>query len=132
MHDRKSFGGFSYVTERLRLLTLLKRMVTMFSSPDAPGDKLRNAKYLTDETILWIVYLASNVRRPLLVEGPPGCGKTELAYPVAKAADTHGFSFASWAASRKRNGTFRACARRQVTPVAHLVSGCTTSDESPN
>ena len=28
------------------------------------------------------------MRKPLLVEGPPGCGKTELAYAVAVAANT--------------------------------------------
>jgi MoxR-like ATPase len=61
----------------------------MFSSPNSLGDKLRNAKYLTDETILWIIYLAAKMRRPILIEGPPGCGKTELAYAVAKAANTH-------------------------------------------
>ena len=29
---------------------------------------------------LEVVYLAARMRKPLLVEGPPGCGKTELAY----------------------------------------------------
>jgi len=35
-----------------------------------------------------VVYLAARMRKPLLVEGPPGCGKTELAYAVAAAANT--------------------------------------------
>jgi MoxR-like ATPase len=37
---------------------------------------------------LEVVYLAARIRKPLLVEGPPGCGKTELAYAVAAAANT--------------------------------------------
>jgi MoxR-like ATPase len=29
------------------------------------------------------VYLAASMYKPLLLEGPPGCGKTELVYAVA-------------------------------------------------
>jgi MoxR-like ATPase len=41
-----------------------------------------------DEVTLNIVFLASQMRKPVLIEGPPGCGKTEIAYAVAEAADT--------------------------------------------
>ncbi len=60
----------------------------MFSSPEELSDRLRSGRYLIDDTTLLIIYLAAKIRRPLLIEGPPGCGKTELAYAVAAAADT--------------------------------------------
>jgi MoxR-like ATPase len=49
---------------------------------------LRDAQYVIDRITLQVVYLATKMRKPLLVEGPPGCGKTELAYAVAAAAGT--------------------------------------------
>jgi MoxR-like ATPase len=61
----------------------------MFSSPRDLADKLLASKYVLDETILPAIYLAAKMRRPLLIEGPPGSGKTELAYAVAKSAETH-------------------------------------------
>ena len=60
----------------------------MFSSAGELAKGLRDAQYVVDPITLEIVYLAARMRKPLLVEGPPGCGKTELAYAVAAAANT--------------------------------------------
>jgi MoxR-like ATPase len=58
----------------------------MFSSVDELAHKLRAARYIIDPVMLSVVYLAARMQKPLLIEGPPGCGKTELAYAVAEAA----------------------------------------------
>lgn len=60
----------------------------MFSSADELANQLRAARYIIDPVTLEVIYLAARMRKPLLVEGPPGCGKTELAYAVATAAHT--------------------------------------------
>ena len=60
----------------------------MFASLEKLAQGLRNVGYVIDAVTLQVVYLAARMQKPLLVEGPPGCGKTELAYAVAAAADT--------------------------------------------
>lgn len=59
----------------------------MFSSAAELSEKLRAARYIIDPVTLSVVYLAARMQKPLLIEGPPGCGKTELAYAVAAAAN---------------------------------------------
>jgi MoxR-like ATPase len=58
----------------------------VFASAEKLADGLRDAQYVVDRVTLQVVYLAAKMQKPLLVEGPPGCGKTELAYAVAAAA----------------------------------------------
>jgi MoxR-like ATPase len=61
--------------------------VTHFSGPVAAAlDGLRGAGYLADTTTGTVVHLAAELGKPVLVEGPAGTGKTQLAKSVAQAA----------------------------------------------
>jgi MoxR-like ATPase len=54
-------------------------------SIDELRESLAARRYLVDEGLATVVYLALRIRRPLLVEGEPGVGKTELAKALAAA-----------------------------------------------
>src|SRR6185369_4543968 len=54
-----------------------------FASVDATAAALREVDYLSDSSIAGVVFLADRLGKPILVEGPAGVGKTELAKAVA-------------------------------------------------
>lgn len=56
-----------------------------FSSIDDVRDRLAEQNYICDNNIATVVYLATKLGKPVLVEGPAGVGKTELAKVVASA-----------------------------------------------
>jgi MoxR-like ATPase len=60
-------------------------VTTWFESADDAATRLRTAGYLTDDATALTAYLAGALEKPLLVEGPAGVGKTELAKAVARA-----------------------------------------------
>ena len=49
--------------------------------------KLDEAKYIYDETLATVLYVALQLGRPLLIEGAAGVGKTEIAKVMASALD---------------------------------------------
>jgi MoxR-like ATPase len=53
------------------------------TGPAEVAAALRSAGYLPDERIAQVVYLAERLDKPVLVEGPAGVGKTELAKALA-------------------------------------------------
>ncbi|MDE3103844.1 MAG: MoxR family ATPase [Acidobacteriota bacterium] len=61
----------------------------MFESMHALSTGLNSAGYFINPVMTQVVFLATRLQKPLLLEGPAGSGKTQLALSVAKAGRTH-------------------------------------------
>src|SRR5215213_10030283 len=59
--------------------------MTWFDSAAEAGKRLAGAGYLADQATATTTYLAGALEKPLLVEGPAGVGKTELAKAISRA-----------------------------------------------
>jgi MoxR-like ATPase len=58
----------------------------MFTSVEDASERLTRAGYLPSREIATAVFLADGLEKPILVEGPAGVGKTELARAFAQAS----------------------------------------------
>ena len=57
----------------------------VFTTPGEVVERLAAVRYLADTATATTVYLAAVLEKPLLIEGPAGVGKTQLAKAVAEA-----------------------------------------------
>ena len=59
-----------------------------FETVPSVRDSLKRVDYLADDGIAGVVYLADRLGKPILVEGPAGVGKTQLAKSVAEMTNS--------------------------------------------
>ena len=69
-------------------MTTAETQPARFESIPAIREALRGVDYLADEGMAGVVFLADRLGKPILVEGPAGVGKTELAKSVARMTNS--------------------------------------------
>ena len=62
-------------------------MAADLATVESTRDSLAAVGYLADESAALVSFLAAKLGKPVLVEGPAGVGKTELAKALSRATD---------------------------------------------
>ena len=98
-------------------------MTSEFTSVPDVHDRLEQAGYLPDQSIETVVYLAERLRKPILVEGPAGVGKTELAKAVAEARKAELIRLQCYEGLDEAKALYEWNYKKQLLRITHARGG---------
>ena len=106
-----------------------------FDSVDDVRARLADVGYLSDESIAGVVHLADRLAKPILVEGPAGTGKTQLAKSVAEITGSRLIRLQCYEGLDESKALYEWNYRKQLLRIqAGQVSGeglALAADEAP-
>ena len=78
--------------------------------------KLEDHNYISNDQIDTTLFLAFALKKPILIEGPPGTGKTELAKTIADSFDRDFYRIQCYG----RNYLRTSCRRMELSETTTL------------
>lgn len=93
-----------------------------FRSVDDTDARLSAAGYLSDPAISTVVFLATRLHKPVLVEGPAGVGKTELAKAIARATEAELVRLQCYEGLDEAKALYEWNYKRQLLRITHARS----------
>ncbi|GGI06863.1 AAA family ATPase [Egicoccus halophilus] len=93
-------------------------------------ERLSAVGYLPDASIETVTYLAERLHKPVLVEGPAGVGKTELAKAVAAARGAELIRLQCYEGLDEAKALYEWNYKKQLLRITHARGGDTAGGES--
>jgi MoxR-like ATPase len=94
-----------------------------FDSAAHVGQALRAVDYLTDGKTATVVHLGDRLRKPVLVEGPAGTGKTELAKSVARVTGSRLIRLQCYEGMDEAKALYEWDYRKQLLAIQNRSAG---------
>jgi len=107
-----------------------RRAVGPFTSVADARDRLAGTGYLADEAIATVVLLADRLGKPILVEGPAGVGKTELAKAVAEARGADLVRLQCYEGLDEAKALYEWDYKKQLLRIQHATAGGGPTDDA--
>jgi MoxR-like ATPase len=104
--------------------------VPQFANVADVRDRLAAVGYLADDEVATTVFLADRLGKPLLVEGPAGTGKTELAKAVAEATSADLLRLQCYEGLDEARALYEWNYKKQLLRIQATNQGETWSDTS--